>query len=165
MCLNASQPKHAFGFNQSGQSERLLRDWEEMGPNGIRLWPGHACLQPRHSILLCDCDHSRRARLMAGNKYEGLDWATHTLNTHINVKGNLEADSDTVKHARTHTRTHRGVLCNIRPYIHNINKAFYPVKPPSLSICGCLCVCSPPTNVMPQGCIFGPPWPGPQPKA
>lgn len=68
MCLDTGQPKHTFDINHSSQSKRLLRDWEEMGPNRIRLWPGHACMQPCHSILLCDCDHSRHTGLIAGNK-------------------------------------------------------------------------------------------------
>lgn len=82
-CADTAQPKHALDIRHSSQSERLQRDWEEMGPNGIRLWPGHVCLQPCHSIRLCDCDQSGHTGLIAGNKQEDLERTVHRLNTHI----------------------------------------------------------------------------------
>lgn len=110
-CPGGSSPRSlAFGINQSGQSEGLPHDWEEMGA-----LMGSVCdrdMRPRHSTPLRDGDHS-----------------AHLTNTH--VKDNQEAGCDKVKHKHTHTER-RGRAT----FSHTENKysrhmsclSFYPIK-------------------------------------
>lgn len=123
----SGEPQRAFGINQSGQSGRLPRDWEEMGPNGIRLWPGRWCLQPCHSILPCDCDHSGQTPQIAGNKNERkvLDWNSDALRKRTHVGGNQEAER---WRGQTCSGRRGGVETN-----QDVNRGFYHVKP--LSVC------------------------------
>lgn len=120
----SGEPWRAVGIIQSSQSGRLPRDWEEMGPNGIRLWPGRSCLQPCHSILLCDCDHGRQTPQIAGNKNErGFEWNSGALRKRTHVAGNQRADCDAVRHAAASSSQEGDVETD-----RDVNRGFYPVK-------------------------------------
>lgn len=54
--------------------------------------------------------------LIAGNNYKGLDQNMHTVDTHICVKGNQEADSDKFKH--THKKENLRLTHTGTPYTH-----------------------------------------------
>lgn len=141
----SGEPLRALGINQSSQSGRLPHDWEEMRPNGIRLWPGRWCLRPCHSILLCDCDHGRQTARMAGNKTGWvLDWNSEAGRKHTDVGGTQEA-------GRWHTTVAGG-----RRRDHSLRKQ----RILSRQTFECLCVCADhPLIECPKGHVFGFSWP------